>query len=247
MACTRGLGFHKKWIHVIHVVVSVNPLIVCFGLAWLAYRDDHGTQVCVPLWDANHWFLTLFSLKSSASLLTAISLATHPSVSRVNWNQIFQKVGQKTKKSKQTNRKIKKLELSQKSVIWVICFPDLSTWRRGGPPLEGIDALLQLDIQWGRGTRGTGTTHRHRWCTGTTCWCRTWCPCRYRHGALKSKTRIVWSSFHLFVFGSGIPNWSCFFQLLKLQLWQSIIQLAKPLLAALEDWEWRHIQMARQC
>ena len=29
--------------------------------------DDHGTQVCVPLWDANHWFLTLFSLKSSAS------------------------------------------------------------------------------------------------------------------------------------------------------------------------------------
>lgn len=55
-------------------------------------------------------------------------------------------------------------------------------------------------------------------------------------------------SDRLFVFGSGIPNWSCFFfQLLKLQLWQSIIQLAKPLLAALEDWEWRKIQMALQC
>ena len=53
----------------------------------------------------------------------------------------------------------------------------------------------------------------------------------------------------LFVFSSWIPNWSCFFffQLLKLQLWQSIIQLAKPLLAALEDWERRKIQMARQC
>ena len=40
MACTRGLGFHKKWIHVVHVVVSVNPLIVCSGLAWLAYIES---------------------------------------------------------------------------------------------------------------------------------------------------------------------------------------------------------------
>ena len=108
-ACTRGLGFHKKWIHVIHVVVSVNPLIVCFGLAWLAYRDDHGTQVCVPLWDANHWFLTLFSLKSSASLLTAISLATHET-------NFFKKL---VKKPRNQNKQIEKSRSSQ-------TFPEIS-------------------------------------------------------------------------------------------------------------------------
>ena len=146
-ACTRGLGFHKKWIHVIHVVVSVNPLIVCFGLAWLAYRDDHGTQVCVPLWDANHWFLTLFSLKSSASNIFGYT-----------WNQsldwietkVFKKL---VKKPRNQNKQIEKSSFprnqSFESFASQIC-------RRGGVAGRLLKASMPF-FSWtsnGAGARG---------------------------------------------------------------------------------------------
>lgn len=85
------------------------------------------------------------------------------------------------------SKRLVKKRKNETNPLWPFC----------GPPLEGIDALLQLDIQRGR---GTGTTPRHRcWRTG---WCRTWCPCRYRHGELKSEFPGLGSSFRLWF-------WNC--------------------------------------